>query len=73
MVTGLVEKKEFSGSNFWAYGGLGRSTDAPNKYGMVWLGDPPHENRGWYSVYDNDTTVDIIKNYNAALAKLEKS
>jgi mannan endo-1,4-beta-mannosidase len=28
----------YSGSNFWAYGGLGRSTDDPNKYNMTWLG-----------------------------------
>lgn len=27
--------------------------------------DPPHEPRGWYSVYDKDTTVAIIhKQYN---------
>ncbi|KAI9487421.1 MAG: glycoside hydrolase superfamily [Benjaminiella poitrasii] len=51
------------GSNFWAYGGIGRSTDKPNSYGMVWLGDPPHEPRGWYSVYDVDTTVAVIKQH----------
>lgn len=31
-------KDIYAGSNFWAYGGLGRSTDQPNKYDMVWLG-----------------------------------
>lgn len=30
--------KDFAGTNFWAYSGLGRSTDLPNEYGMVWLG-----------------------------------
>lgn len=39
----LAKENKFSGSNFWAYGGLGRSTDYPNQYGMVILGDPPHE------------------------------
>lgn len=72
----------YAGSAFWAYGGLGRSTDQPNEYGMVWLGgkvinlkcsmynsilttliDPPHEPRGWYSVYNTDTTASIISNY----------
>ncbi|KAI7906703.1 glycoside hydrolase superfamily [Cokeromyces recurvatus] len=53
----------YGGSNFWAYGGIGRSTDKPNSNGMVWLGDPPHEPKGWYSVYDTDTTVDIIKQH----------
>lgn len=23
--------------------------------------DPPHEPKGWYSVYDQDTTVSIIQ------------
>ncbi|KAI9254051.1 hypothetical protein BY458DRAFT_558962 [Sporodiniella umbellata] len=50
-----------SGAYFWVYGGLGRSTDRPNEYGMVWLGDPPHEPKGWYAVYNQDTTVKIIQ------------
>ncbi|CDH53051.1 glycoside hydrolase family 5 protein [Lichtheimia corymbifera JMRC:FSU:9682] len=69
----LAKENKFSGSNFWAYGGLGRSTDYPNQYGMVILGDPPHERRGWYSVYDKDTsTIDVIKNYNDQLKELEE-
>lgn len=39
---------------------------------MVWLGDPPHESRGWYDVYDTDTTVSVIKEYNEGLEKLMK-
>ncbi len=56
-----------AGANFWAWAGEGRpitpygSTWEP---GDRWLGDPPHENQGWYSVYDTDTsTISIISAY----------
>ncbi|KAK4520113.1 uncharacterized protein ATC70_008243 [Mucor velutinosus] len=62
----------YAGSNFWAYGGVGRPYEDPNQYGMYLLGDPPHEPRGWYSVYDTDTTVSVIKNQYKKLADLEK-
>ena len=106
-IVDYAKEGKMSGSNFWAYGGEGRSTDYPTKYGMVWLGkhflsvrlkkvieyrsrislrmldkrlmllifndsgDPPHEPRGWYSVYDKDTTVQVISDYNANLEKLQ--
>ncbi|KAI7884440.1 glycoside hydrolase [Lichtheimia hyalospora FSU 10163] len=70
-IVALAKDGEFSGSGFWAYSGQGRSSDYPNKYGMVFLGDPPHEPRGWYSVYDKDTTVKVIRDYNAELKNLE--
>jgi mannan endo-1,4-beta-mannosidase len=43
-----------SGDNIWAWSGQGRPGDA-------WIGDPPHERPGWYSVYDRDTsTLEIL-------------
>jgi mannan endo-1,4-beta-mannosidase len=43
-----------AGDNFWAWGGASRPGDG-------WVGDPPHETPGWYSVYDTDTsTIAII-------------
>ncbi|KAI8069589.1 glycoside hydrolase superfamily [Gongronella butleri] len=69
----MARNQSMVGSNFWAYAGEGRSTDAPNKFNMTWLGDPPHEPHGWYSVYDNDTTVDIIKTYNSQLLQVQES
>lgn len=63
----LVHQGRHSGANFWAYGGLGRSTDKPNQYNMTWLGDPPHEPKGWYSVYNKDTTVQVIKEFTKKL------
>ena len=56
-----------AGANFWAWAGEGRplvpygSTWEP---GDPWIGDPPHEQQGWYSVYDADvTTLSIISAY----------
>jgi mannan endo-1,4-beta-mannosidase len=34
----LVHQGRHAGANFWAYGGLGRSTDEPNQFNMTWLG-----------------------------------
>jgi mannan endo-1,4-beta-mannosidase len=43
-----------AGDNFWAWSGQARPGDD-------WVGDPPHETPGWYSVYDTDaTTLAII-------------
>jgi mannan endo-1,4-beta-mannosidase len=55
-----------SGCNFWAWGGEGRPRVAEGlwKAGDDFIGDPPHEAQGWYSVYDTDsTTLDVIKAY----------
>lgn len=54
-----------SGSNFWAWGGEGRALhdDHMMLYGETnYVGDPPHEPQGWYSVFDNDdSTCRMIK------------
>ena len=43
-----------AGDNFWVWAGQSRPGDA-------WVGDPPHETPGWYSVYDTDaSTLAII-------------
>jgi len=56
------------GSNFWAWGGFGR----PSKPKSIWekddefIGDPPHEFQGWYSVYSSDlSTIKIIKSFSS--------
>ncbi|RKR14921.1 mannan endo-1,4-beta-mannosidase [Maribacter vaceletii] len=55
------------GANFWAWGGFGRP-DVPKAFWKInddFIGDPPHEAQGWYSVYDKDiSTLQIIKLYN---------
>lgn len=49
----------YRGMNFWAIGGEGR----PRKPETFWqvgddyIGDPPHEKQGWYSVYFTDSST----------------
>lgn len=58
--------KCLAGVNFWAWAGEGR----PRQPGAIWkagddfIGNPPHEFQGWYSVYNIDnSTIKIISNY----------
>ena len=55
-----------AGCNFWAWAGEGRpsSPKAIWKAGDEFIGDPPFEYQGWYSVYDRDeSTLDIIQRF----------
>jgi len=59
-------KTVVAGCNFWAWGGEGRprTPKAIWKAGDDFIGDPPHEYQGWYSVYEEDVeTLEIIKTY----------
>nr|AQQ75211.1 GH5 [uncultured bacterium] len=52
-----------AGSNFWAWNGAGRTTNADFywKAGDDFVGDPPQEPQGLYGVFDSDrSTIDII-------------
>jgi mannan endo-1,4-beta-mannosidase len=63
----------YAGVNFWAWAGEGRPRQAEGlwKPGDDFIGDPPHEPQGWYSVYDTDsTTIDILREYAAKINKL---
>jgi mannan endo-1,4-beta-mannosidase len=54
------------GDNFWAWSGRSRP-------GAPWVGDPPHETPGWYSVYQTDeSTQAIISAHAEQLAQLQK-
>ena len=56
-----------AGDNAWAWGGEGRPTNPAPR----WIGDPPHEIPGWYSVYDVDTsTLTVISNHAAMMTLL---
>lgn len=53
-----------AGCNFWAWGGMGRPSAARAiwKPGDDFIGDPPHEHQGWYSVYDKDaSTLEVLR------------
>jgi mannan endo-1,4-beta-mannosidase len=52
-----------AGSNFWAWGGAGRTKNADFmwKAGDSFVGDPPQEPQGLYCVFDSDaSTIRII-------------
>jgi mannan endo-1,4-beta-mannosidase len=59
-------KSEIAGCNFWAYGGMAR----PRTDRIYWqpgddlMGDPGQEEQGLNSVFDTDTTMLIVKEYN---------
>ena len=63
-VYNMALSKLASGVNFWAWGGEGRPAHTIWETGDPWTGDPPHEDQGWYSVYDKDvTTITVITKY----------
>jgi len=60
----LKSDRSIQGANFWAWSGESRPL---MPFGSLWkkgdplLGDPAHEEQGWYGVYDTDeTTLEII-------------
>ena len=58
-----VNRDAIAGSNFWAWGGVGRTQNADFmwKAGDSFVGDPPQEPQGLYCVFDSDvSTVKII-------------
>lgn len=60
------KKSPIAGANFWAWAGEGRPRQPKSiwKRGDDFIGDPPFEYQGWYSVYDKDaSTLAIIKKY----------
>jgi mannan endo-1,4-beta-mannosidase len=54
-----------AGTNFWAYGGYGKhlKEDPFWSVGDDVMGDPPQEEQGLNSVFDTDTTVELIKTH----------
>lgn len=60
------QNNSLAGVNFWAWAGEGRPRLPQGfwKLGDNFIGDPPHETQGWYSVYNTDTsTKELIKKY----------
>ncbi|MFL6727446.1 MAG: mannanase [Sphingomicrobium sp.] len=59
------------GCNFWAWGGEGRAQHSDHHFARgdsSYVGDPPHEPQGWYSVFDSDaSTQAAIRNYAIAV------
>ena len=64
-----------AGSNFWAWGGAGRALNADyhmKRGETAYMGDPPHEPQGWYSVFNTDTSTQaLIKAHAAAISSIQ--
>ena len=63
-----------NGINFWAWAGEGRPVHVGGTWqpGDAWIGDPPHEPQGWYSVYNEDVgTIAIIRDYAQAMQQVQ--
>lgn len=64
-----------AGWNFWAWGGAGRAANADYwwKAGNDFVGDPPQEEQGLYSVFDSDVpSLVLIKKHADQLHALQK-
>jgi mannan endo-1,4-beta-mannosidase len=76
LITGAVVESVRSdgpiqGCNFWGWGGEGRAMHPDHHFvrgDTSYVGDPPHEPQGWYSVFDSDaSTQAIIRAYASAV------
>ena len=55
-----------AGDNLWVWAGQARPGDD-------WVGDPPHETPGWYSVYDTDaSTLAVISAHAEQMARVRE-
>jgi mannan endo-1,4-beta-mannosidase len=58
-----------AGCNFWAWGGFSRPSHTYWKLGDDYVGDPAQEEQGLNSVFDSDTTMELIKKDSDMLMK----
>lgn len=64
-----------AGSNFWAWGGAGRTTRSDFMWqpGDAFVGDPPQEAQGLYCVFDTDaSTLAIVRDHAAQMQALTR-
>ena len=63
---GASSGRPVAGENIWSW-------SAQAYPGDDWIGDPPHEIPGWYSVYDTDeSTLVIIEDHATEMANIEQ-
>lgn len=60
-------KSVIAGCNFWAWGGLGRPKNVFWEPWDDYVGDPAQEEQGLNSVFDTDSTIDVISKYTSML------
>ena len=71
-----VAGSPIAGSNFWGWGGEGRSPNSNVRWrtGDPFVCDPPMEAQGLNSVYDTDSsTIQIMKQYSDLMSRLKDS
>jgi mannan endo-1,4-beta-mannosidase len=65
-----------AGSNIWSWSGEGLPVE-PGEFwniGDPFTGDPPHEEQGWYSVYEHDeSTLEILARYARMMEELSQT
>jgi mannan endo-1,4-beta-mannosidase len=61
------QKGLLAGCNFWAWGGFGRPAHLFWQPWDDYLGDPSQEEQGLNAVFDEDSTIDLIKEYASKL------
>ena len=73
MLFHLKTNRGIQGANFWAWTGESRPLEP---FGNLWkkgdplLGDPAHEEQGWYGVYNTDeSTIQIIEDFSRKVGK----
>ncbi|HEY7373905.1 MAG TPA: cellulase family glycosylhydrolase [Polyangia bacterium] len=65
LVQSLLPSTPMAGVMPWAWAGDSR----PPRPGQFWkpgdpfIGDPPHEEQGWYSIFDKDSTLKLITDW----------
>ncbi len=62
-----------AGSNFWAWGGAGRTKNADFMWqaGDTFVGDPPQEAQGLYCVFDSDaSTIAVISTHAGQMSRV---
>jgi mannan endo-1,4-beta-mannosidase len=75
VVSRAAQGDPIAGFNFWAWSGAGRAANADFwwKEGNDFLGDPPQEEQGLFSVFDSDAgTLAVLREYSARLTRLSK-
>jgi mannan endo-1,4-beta-mannosidase len=72
IVESLVASTPMAGIMPWAWSGATH----PPRPGEYWrrgdplVGDPPHEQQGWYGIYDGDPTTAVMRDGSAGLARV---
>ncbi|GGB40038.1 mannanase [Sphingomonas metalli] len=69
----MAEGGPIAGTNFWAWNGEARAQHPDFRFRAgdhAYMGDPPHEPQGWYGVFTGDSTVRLIAQHAAAIARL---